>query len=290
MEISQLRIIQALVADPNLTRTAERLHMTQSALSKRIHSMEEELGLLLFERRGPRGLKPLPQAMEFAQLAERITNSWESGVSRLKRTPSEPTHFVLVGPTLFLREIVLPWWHTRAAEFPNLQLEVQISPLERASLETIQSGADAGILEHKEELADYICKAIYTEQWGIVRHPTTKDKDLRKYHWGTYATLQNPVDTWLVQRQKMPPPTYRFYWQDLTAVAHWVSQTPGSASVLPWHAVTRLTQQGRVTFEALGPEAASRLYLAYSRENPHKRFLKELSQVGARPDLEMPAE
>jgi DNA-binding transcriptional LysR family regulator len=285
MEINQLRIIQALVADPNLTRTSERLHMTQSALSKRIHAMEEELGIPLFERRGPRGLKPLPQAIEFAQLAERMTNAWESGIKRLKRSPSEPTHFVLVGPTLFLREIVLPWWTSHAELFPELQLEVQISSLERASLETIQAGADAGILEHKEELADYVCKSIYTEQWGIVRHPSLKHGDLRKYIWGTYATQQNPVDTWLVQRQKMPPPSYHFYWQDLTAIGVWVSQTPGAASVLPWHAVGWLVKQGKIKFEALGPEASSRLYLAYSRDNPHKRFLKELAQIGAKQEM-----
>jgi DNA-binding transcriptional LysR family regulator len=279
MEISQLRIIQAVVADPNLTRTSERLHITQSALSKRIHALEEELGIQLFERRGPRGLKPLPQAIEFAQLAERISNSWESGVKRLQRSPTEPTHFVLVGPSLFLREIVLPWWTAQAASFPDLRLEVQISPLERASLETIQAGADAGILEHKEELADYICKPIYTEQWGVVRNLNQKNKDLKQHLWGTYSTHQNPVDTWLVQRQKMPPPSYRFYWQDLTAVAFWVSNTPNAASVLPWQAIAALEKDGLVTFEPLGPEASSKLYLAYSRDNPHKRFLKELSQM-----------
>jgi DNA-binding transcriptional LysR family regulator len=279
MEISLLRIIQAVVADPNLTRTSERLHLTQSALSKRIHALEQELGIPLFERRGPRGLKPLPQAIEFSQLAERISNSWESGIKRLKRTPSEPTHFVLVGPTLFLRQIVLPWWTANSPKFPDLRLEVQISPLERVSLETIQAGADAGILEHKEELADYICKPIYTEQWGVVRNPQQKHKDLKMHLWGTYSTHQNPVETWLVQRQKMPPPSYHFYWQDLTAVALWVAETPNAASVLPRHAIARLETEGVVQFESLGTEASSRLYLAYLRESPHKRFLKELSMI-----------
>src|ERR1700751_598832 len=208
MELQHLRVIQALVADPNLTRTAERLHLTQSALSKRVQAIEEELGITLFERRGPRGLRALPQAYEFAQLAERIGNAWESGVKRLQRSPTEPTHFVLVGPELFMREVVLPWWQKTSATFPLLDLEVQVPPLERVSLETIRSDADAGILEHKEELADYVCKHVYTEQWGIVRHPSLKHKSLSQYIWGTHSTQQNPVDTWLVQRQKMPAPSY----------------------------------------------------------------------------------
>lgn len=281
MEISHLKLLRVLVADPNLTRAAERLHLTQSALSKRVHSIEEEIGYLLFERRGPRGLRALPQALELAKLAERVSTAWDTGLKRIGRAATEPEHFVLVGPPLFLREIVLPWWHQTAPLFPLLQLEVQVSSLERVSLETIQAGADAGILEHKEELADYVCKPIYTEQWGIVRHPSLTHSELSKYSWGTYSTRNNPVDTWLVQRQKMAPPTYRFYWQDLTAIAIWVAETPGAASVLPWHAVAWLSRRGRIHFQALGPDATTRLYLAYPKVNPHRRLLKALADMSA---------
>ncbi|MGK5087507.1 LysR family transcriptional regulator, partial [Bdellovibrionota bacterium FG-2] len=75
MDINNLRTIQLLVADPNLSRTAERLHMTQSALSKRVHAIESELGCELFERRGPRGLKPLQQAFELVGIAEKILST-----------------------------------------------------------------------------------------------------------------------------------------------------------------------------------------------------------------------
>src|SRR5262249_55921835 len=112
-----------------------------------------------------------------------------------------------------------------------------------------------------------------------VRHPSTRHKDMNKYVWGTYSAQNNPVDTWLVRRQKLSPPSYRFYWQDLTAVAVWVSETPGAASVLPWHAVGWLVKRNKVSFEPLGPEATTRLYLAYSRENPHRRFLQALAGI-----------
>ena len=281
MEIHSLRIIQVLVADPNLTRAADRLHLTQSALSKRVHSIEEELGTQLFERRGPRGLRPLPQALELAALAERVITTWDTGVRRIQDLSGEPEHFVLIGPQLFLREKVLPWWNKVAAEFPTLVLEVRHTSLAKVSLETVQAGADAGILEHREELGDYICKPIYTERWGIVRHPSVKHADPRKYQWGTIATHENPVDLWLVRRQKMPPPAYRVYWADLTALAVWVSETPGAATVLPWHAVAWLAKREKVAFEPLGSDSVTTLYLAYQKSSPHKRFLKALSQLSA---------
>ena len=146
MEIQHFKLIQLLVADSNLSRAAERLHLTQSALSKRVHSIENELGFPLFERRGPRGLKALPQAIELARLAERVSNAWDSGIRRIRRSATEPEHFVLVGPPLFLREVVLPWWAKIENDFPAMQLEVQVSSLDRVSVEALQTGADAAIL------------------------------------------------------------------------------------------------------------------------------------------------
>lgn len=47
-----LRYFHAVAHDGNLTRTAERLNLSQSALSVQIRHLEERLGHALFERRG----------------------------------------------------------------------------------------------------------------------------------------------------------------------------------------------------------------------------------------------
>jgi DNA-binding transcriptional LysR family regulator len=158
---------------------------------------------------------------------------------------------------------------------------VQVSPLRRVSLETLEMGADAAILEHREELGDFVCKPLYTESWGIVRHPSVKFQDLRKYAWGTISPRDNPVDTWLVSRQKMPPPSYRFYWSDLTALGVWVSHTKGAATVLPRHSVFWLEKRKKIVFEPLGTEATKNLYLAYHRNSRHKALLQSMLKISS---------
>ena len=49
---NHLRYFWAVAHDGNLTRTAERLNLSQSALSTQIKTLEERLGHALFERRG----------------------------------------------------------------------------------------------------------------------------------------------------------------------------------------------------------------------------------------------
>jgi LysR family transcriptional activator of nhaA len=52
LNYKHLRYFWAVAHDGNLTRTAERLNLTQSALSVQIRKLEERLGEALFERRG----------------------------------------------------------------------------------------------------------------------------------------------------------------------------------------------------------------------------------------------
>ncbi|MCK5933937.1 transcriptional regulator, LysR family [Fulvimarina manganoxydans] len=55
LNYNHLRYFWFVAHDGNLTRTAERLNLTQSALSVQIRKLEEQIGHALFERRG-RGL------------------------------------------------------------------------------------------------------------------------------------------------------------------------------------------------------------------------------------------
>lgn len=50
MEIYQLRAFVTAGKLGNLTRTAESLHLTQPAITAQIKSLEEELGVALFDR------------------------------------------------------------------------------------------------------------------------------------------------------------------------------------------------------------------------------------------------
>ena len=51
LNFQHLRYFHAVAHDGNLTRTAERLHLSQSALSVQIRKLEDRLGHKLFERR-----------------------------------------------------------------------------------------------------------------------------------------------------------------------------------------------------------------------------------------------
>ncbi|HGL6714665.1 TPA: LysR family transcriptional regulator [Burkholderia contaminans] len=73
MELRQLRYFIAVAEEMNITRAAERLHMTQPPLSRQLQAIEDEIGLPLFER-GARPLKLTDAGRVFYAQAKRLVD------------------------------------------------------------------------------------------------------------------------------------------------------------------------------------------------------------------------
>ena len=80
-----LRYFREVAHEGNLTRTAERVNLSQSALSSQIRTLEERLGHALFERAG-RQLRLTEVGRIVLDHADRIFGTGEELVATLRRT------------------------------------------------------------------------------------------------------------------------------------------------------------------------------------------------------------
>lgn len=71
LDLQHLRAFVAIADEGNLTRAAVRLHLTQSAVSMQIKSLQELLGVTLFDRTA-RGLALSPQGTVLLPVAQKI--------------------------------------------------------------------------------------------------------------------------------------------------------------------------------------------------------------------------
>ena len=115
----------------SMTRAAEKLFMTQSAISSRVSALEEELGILLIDRRDRQRFALTNAGMRFLQYAERLMTIHRQLRDELG-TEDAGVHLLRVGAI----ESVLHTWlipllqHLRSVH-PKLQLEltVEITPV-----------------------------------------------------------------------------------------------------------------------------------------------------------------
>lgn len=79
MKLFQLRLLKTLLNNGmNVSRAADQHYIVQSAVSRQLGLLEEELGMPLFERRGKRLVEPTPVCKAIVQELDRIEQSLEN--------------------------------------------------------------------------------------------------------------------------------------------------------------------------------------------------------------------
>ncbi|MBN3786218.1 LysR family transcriptional regulator [Burkholderia sp. Ac-20353] len=95
MELRQLRYFIAVAEEMNITRAAERLHMTQPPLSRQLQAIEDEIGLPLFER-GARPLKLTEAGRVFYAQAKRLVDQADE-LGPLTRRLAQMSERIVIG-------------------------------------------------------------------------------------------------------------------------------------------------------------------------------------------------
>lgn len=124
MDIRQLRYFLAIANEGQITRAAKLLNMEQPPLSRQLKQMEQELGVLLFDRSGKR-LK-LTQAGELLrQNAERLLAQLSETIQQVKEF-DEGVHGVLsIGAAVSCTSLLPPRISAFRQRYPDVTFKIR---------------------------------------------------------------------------------------------------------------------------------------------------------------------
>ncbi|MBR1560674.1 MAG: LysR family transcriptional regulator [Clostridia bacterium] len=88
MEISILAEFVKLVETRSFQETAEQMNVSQSALTKHIHKLEEELNITMFDR-SQRSIQVNEYSLRFYSYARQILHAYEEGVAALQEMTAQ---------------------------------------------------------------------------------------------------------------------------------------------------------------------------------------------------------
>jgi DNA-binding transcriptional LysR family regulator len=171
MDLRQLEIIRAIADTGSFTAAGEKLHVSQSAISRQILLLEEELGEPVFHRIGRR-IRITPAGESLLQLSNRVFQDLAETVSAIsdKQESLRGTMRLVGGMTVCLYVFPALLAEVRRAH-PNLDLKITVGSAER-SIAMLRSGAgDLGLITLPVEASDLVSVPVLREELLLITYP-----------------------------------------------------------------------------------------------------------------------
>jgi DNA-binding transcriptional LysR family regulator len=281
-----LRFVEAfywVASLKSISRAAEKLYLTQSAMSSRIATLEEELGILLLDRRDKQfkltvaGARFLVYAQKLLELQREVKAEMGSGQAMAMSMRIGAIESVL-------HSWLIPWLEKLRADYPGLELEltVETTPI---LIDQIQRGTLDLVFAVLPASAEGVrSQALPSMDMAFVGHPDLHKKRIYKLdelagmELLTFQKGSQPHVTLLdLFRQRRMEPKKVHAISSISAMVQLVQGGFGVA-LLPRAAVERLTGFARLKLLTCDARLQSLPINASYRTDPSSRTVETVVQ------------
>jgi LysR family hydrogen peroxide-inducible transcriptional activator len=193
--ITQLEYLVAVDRTRHFGRAAKECHVSQPALSAQIQKLEEELGVVVFDRK-KKPVLPTPEGERILELARSVLREHAKLLHLAQSEGDEPTGGFKIGIIPTLAPYVLPLFvDAFAKEYPAVDLHIDELKTEEIILALREDRIDAGLLATPLGEKGLRERPLFYEPFYAYcapGHPLLKRKKLRE-------TDLEPHGLWLLQ-------------------------------------------------------------------------------------------
>ncbi|WKT62010.1 LysR family transcriptional regulator [Microbulbifer thermotolerans] len=264
-----LRTYCTLVEVGHFTRTAERLHMTQSGVSQQVRKLEEQLGVELLVRRG-KGFSLSDAGEQLYNEARDILYALSALEQRIGEDPPYKGLVRLMSPgSVGLK--LYPHLLALQQQHQELIIDYRFAPNSDIEHAVADSKVDIGLMTSCSNLADVTCQAIATEPLLLVTPEDVMEPDWKtlmalgfidhpdgSHHAGLLLSANYPEFQHYGQFQK------KGFSNQISLILEPVSMGLGF-TVLPAYAVEAFPKPGRIKVHSLAQPVSETLYLCLQR-------------------------
>ena len=273
MDLRQLEILQAIAETGSFTACGRKLNVSQSAISRQILLLEEELGEPLFLRVG-RQVRMTPAAESLVQLGQRVFQDVRETVGSITDRTRElrGTLRLSGGMTVCLYVFPSLLKQLRRAH-PNLDVRLTVATAGR-SLQEIRGGrVDAGLLTLPVEESDLVTVPVLREELMLITTPThplarrrrVAPQDLGKQPFILFelgSATRRVIDQFFAT-EKLEPPVVMD--TENVEIIKAMVKTGLGIGIVPYQAVAREVRAGQFFVARIDGHELARVHPAGSR-------------------------
>ncbi|HMF93332.1 MAG TPA: LysR family transcriptional regulator [Vicinamibacterales bacterium] len=285
MDLRQLEILQAIAETGSFTACGRKLNVSQSAISRQILLLEEELGEPLFLRVG-RQVRMTPAAESLVQLGKRVFLDVRETVGTITdRTRELRGTLRLAGGMTVCMYVFPPLLKHLRRVHPNLDVRLMVATAGRSVQEIRAGRVDAGLLTLPVEGADMITVSVLREELLLVttpRHPLARrrnvaPRDLARLPFILFeigSATRKVIDNFFASQNIEP--TIVMDTENVEIIKAMVKAGLG-AGIVPYQAVAREVKAGQLFCTRIeGHELVRETGWVYAKANRVPRMIGEL--------------
>ncbi len=169
LDWDKLRIFHAAAEAGSFTHAADKLHLSQSAISRQVSALEQDVGVKLFHRHA-RGLILTDQGELLYRTAHDVLLKLETVKMQLTETTEKPSGKLRVTTTVGLGQ---GWLTDKVQEFLQLYPEMSIQLiLDNEELDVNMRHADCAIRLRQPQQSDLIQRKLFTVHMHVYAAPS----------------------------------------------------------------------------------------------------------------------
>lgn len=168
LDWDKLRIFHAAAEAGSFTHAADKLHLSQSAISRQVSALEADINTKLFHRHA-RGLILTEQGELLYRTAHDVLMKLEMVKMQLTETTEKPTGRLRITTTVGLGQ---GWLTDKVQEFLSLYPEMQVQLiLDNEELDVNMRHADCAIRLREPQQSDLIQRKLFTVHMHVYAAP-----------------------------------------------------------------------------------------------------------------------
>jgi DNA-binding transcriptional LysR family regulator len=288
VDLRQLEILQAIAETGSFTACGRKLHVSQSAISRQILLLEEELGEPLFLRVG-RQVRMTPAAESLVQLGKRVFQDVRETVGAITDRSGELRGELRLAGGMTVCLYVFPplLKHLRRVH-PHLDVRLMVATANQ-SVAAIRAGrVDAGLLTLPVEESDLVTVPVLREELLVITtpsHPLARRRrmaaaDLNRQPFVLFETgsaTRGVIDRFFVTSHIEPNIVME---TENVEIIKAMVKTGLGVGIVPYQAVAREVRARQFFCARIeGHELVRETGWVYARANRTPRVIDELRQI-----------
>lgn len=203
-------LLHELYKNPNLTKVANVLYITQPTLTKRLQHIEAEFDVTIVERT-PKGLEFTPEGKYLAQQAEVYLRFLKQTRSHLEQLRENAGGLVTIGSSYTYSKYTLTDQLIRfRMECPGIRVQVQNAHSNQLFRQMLDGTLDVAFVRGDYSGAVNRVLLGKSKAYAMTKAPIGQITDLlglRRLWYSTNAESQKLLDTWWEEQFRETPPT-----------------------------------------------------------------------------------